>query len=133
MTAENLSVSTNAQSAVNFSLATMGLSNNSSRTPDAGIVLDWEESGVPKAYSWYDKVLYRFHLEFDQITEEQCLLLEDFCEIHRYDEIDYQWPFDNHTYRCVLIEDVKERIIRSDTALGVRCVASVELLGYEVA
>jgi hypothetical protein len=129
----NLSVRAETQTVLNGSLENMRLSSKSSRTPDAGISLSWEESGVPKAYSWYDKTLYQFHLDFAQITEEECAWLQEFCRLHRYDEINYVWPFDGHTYRCILTNDVSETIIRSDAALGIRCTAAVDLLGYDIA
>jgi len=129
----NLSVRAETQTVLNGSLENMRLSSKSSRTPDAGIKLSWEEFGVPKAYSWYDKTLYQFHLDFAQITEEECAWLQEYCRLHRYDEIDYVWPFNGHTYRCILTNDVSETIIRSDAALGIRCTAAVDLLGYDIA
>lgn len=133
LSASSISMTPKVEASLAYSLANLRLSSKSSRTPDAGINLDWEESGVPKAYSWYNKVLYKFHLDFDQITEEECLWLEAYCDLYRYKEIDYQWPFDSHVYRCILTSDPAQTIIRSDTSLGVVCTAFVELIGYEIA
>lgn len=133
LAASSLSMSPTLDATLSYGLTSLRLSSKSSRTPDAGINLDWEESGVPKAYSWYNKVLYKFHLDFDQITEEECLWLEAYCDLYRYKEIDYQWPFDSHVYRCILTSDPAQTIIRSDTSLGVVCTAFVELIGYEIA
>lgn len=133
LSATSLSCASEVDSSMNTSLGAFALATGSSRTPDAGITMDFEASGIPISYSWYNKTLWRFRLEFDQLTEEQCLWLEDFCGLNKYREIDYAWPFDSHTYRCVFASDVSESIIRSDTVLGVRCKASFELVGYEVA
>ena len=132
LSASSLSMAPTLGTTLAYGLTNLRLSSKSSRTPDAGINLSWEESGVPKAYSWYNKVLYKFHLDFDQITEEECLWLEEYCHLYRYREIDYKWPFDEHTYRCVFTSDVTETIIRSDTSLGVRCTAAIDLIGYEI-
>lgn len=129
----SLSCASEIDSSMNTTLGALALATGSSRTPDAGITMDFEASGIPISYSWYNKTLWRFRLEFDQLTEEQCLWLEDFCGLNKYREIDYAWPFDSHTYRCVFASDISESIIRSDTVLGVRCKASFELVGYEVA
>lgn len=130
---KNIDASAYLPSVFNGDLSSLTLSSKSSRTPDAGIEISWEESGVPRAFSWYNGTIYKFHLDFSQITEEQCLWLEEYFRLHRYDEIDYSWPFDNHVYRCVLMSDVKAMYIRNDTTLGIYCTASLDLIGYEVA
>ena len=113
-------------------LAEFKLAEGSSRTPDAGITLVGEESGLPAGYSWYDKICYNFHLVFGIMTEAEKNRLEQFCADARVRAIDYAWPFDNHLYRCVFSSELAITPVRVSAALGNRYSAEVDLVGYEV-
>lgn len=113
-------------------LAEYKLWEGSSRTPDAGLVLSWEISGHPLSYTWYDKVVYRFHLVYSFLTEKEFNKLEQFCDAVRLKEIDYAWPFDNRLYRCIFVSDLKQILVRNSSALGTVKRAEIDMIGYEV-
>lgn len=113
------------------SLMALRLAEGSTRTPDAGISLDFPY-GYVKGSSWYTKTTYRFVLKFHMLTDLEYHWLDGFLHVNRYNELDYAWPFDNRTYKCLLIEDLDATLVRSSTALGRLWNVTVNLIGYEV-
>jgi len=128
---ENVEFTASLASTIIGNLQSLRLAEGSSRTPDAGIDLDYP-SGFVHGDSWYTKTLYRFKLVFHLLTDDEYHWLDGFSVVNRYNEIDYSWPFDSRTYRCLIVTDLEASLYRSDSGLGKLWNASFEMIGYEL-